>query len=1568
MENNPHSHVAPDLPGVVDILAHYPYAYVVMNDAFDVVDCNAKALELYRFPDAPSLMRGFAARYATLLGSEYATTGIRDYLAWRREQTRQSPDGRRSYEVELTLDGERRPVHTVTQLFTHLGHEYLLFFQTDVSEKRRLQRSLESLNLMRIATNEVAQLLASSHLDSFAARMERALAVTGHTLGADRASVFRNYADARGEPCMRRLYTWRGEHASACLDERCRTGMTYRAAAPTWYDTMRQGGVIYAHMRDIPDVDRNFIEMCHIRTVLAVPIVADGGMWGYMRFDYCVAERNLNADEIDVIRTIANLFASAIVEYESRAELGRRDALLGVGNDVAGVFLSAGRDFDTCMSTALSMLGIALEVQRVAVWQYEGGEGAISGLCCVYEWVDGVPSCLGYRFDRGAFVGDWFDEWMQHALGGECVQSSNMCGLIDDLRYGDDVALSHLFAPVFVEERMWGTLAFYDCVRERSFSAHEQQIIKNYAHMLGSALAEHEARREFEKRDRMLATGNAVANLFLSSRYGDFGQRLRQGLAMLGNALDVRRVCVWRSEFDDEGDVRARCIHEWCGDVRPLLGEWMGGAHLEESTYMEWMRAAITGDCHEMVYGDSVGKDAAYLSHAQAMCILSAPIYVDENMWGTLTFYDCERERRFTIHDHNIIKNYAHMLGSYIIENEAKAELARRDSLLSAANHVADKLLSSQGVPFERRLTDALAILTAALGVQRVCIARCIPYGDAVATRIEYEWSDGSHPLLGTLFTPDDVEPDVYGDWLDAVTNGRTFRLGLSGASDRTRDYLLSIDVCSLLSEPIFINKTLWGTMRFEHCDGEHAFLPHEENIIRNCAHMFGGAISENEASHALREAKEAAEAASRAKSLFLANMSHEIRTPMNAITGMAELILREDISGTVAEHAEGVKSAATALVSIINDILDFSKIESGKLDISPVTYMLPSVINDVSNITVLRIGDKPVEFIVQADAHIGRALVGDEIRIRQILVNLLSNAVKFTHSGAVTLKLWSEPCDDERVWLCGSVADTGIGIKPDDLRELFDNFTRFDAARNRNIEGTGLGLSITKRLLDLMDGHIDVDSTYNVGTTFHFKLPQHVADPAPMAEVCRTDLAAVALSASAYQKEAIAYAFANLGVACTVHASEAAFLEDVGRGAYTHIFVGLDAYRALRDELAARSPKSAIVIMLDRHESVRLRGGEWALYKPVYALSVASVLNNERHDVHARVKREGMGGFTAPGARVLIVDDNAVNLKVAEGLMKPYDMQITTASGGASCLSLLEQQTFDLIFMDHMMPEMDGVECVRRIRSLDGDVAGIPIIALTANAVSGMREMFQEAGFDGFLAKPIELQRLDDALRAYLPAQHICTSDGASDRGTSAARATLDVGGMDVHAAIHSCGSYDALLSLLSTVYADGVRKLDVMRDAVARGDVQRYGIEVHALGSVCATIGVAGLSKLARTHEAAATDGGRIAEDAPALLDAYARLLDDVKRHLSDDGGHIPSDGAPIDASRQRQLAADALRYIDDFDDAAALAVIGTLLGGVDGDARVALSAAADALRLFDYDAAADALRPLAQLREDM
>ena len=539
-----------------------------------------------------------------------------------------------------------------------------------------------------------------------------------------------------------------------------------------------------------------------------------------------------------------------------------------------------------------------------------------------------------------------------------------------------------------------------------------------------------------------------------------------------------------------------------------------------------------------------------------------------------------------------------------------------------------------------------------------------------------------------------------------------------------------------------------------------------------------------------LKRSSENALASNRAKSSFLSKMSHEIRTPMNAIIGMTKLIMQEDISSSVREMATTIQHSGNHMLSVINGILDFSKIESGQIEVANEEYLFHSVINDVVNIINTHNNNPKVTFTAYMEHNVPNYMYGDSVRLQQILLNILSNAVKYTFEGYVTMDISWQKTGDDTLQLIIQVEDTGIGIKPENMKTLFDEFAQFDLEKTRNIEGTGLGLAITRNLVKLMGGEIKVKSTYGVGSTFTVLLPQK------------------------YKESTLSKNFIW--------------------------------------ETESESKKNNVLV------TGRTR---------------IDTVKEYEEEIH----------FIAPSVKILVVDDIDINLQVAVGMLEPYGIQTDVCLNGKEAIGAIKSNDYDLIFMDHMMPEMNGVEAVAIIRGMDKKYSDLPIIALTANAIVGAREMFLENGFNDFLSKPIETGKLNNVLARWIPSEkwELVNKDVYAS-WEEEPFVSISIDDVDIADGVsHSGGSIKSYLNILAVFCKDGRAKIDELANCLKSGNLPLYTTYVHALKSACANIGANKHSEEANALEAAGLkqDLSFIEKHNSVFVANLKKLLDDVE-----------------------------------------------------------------------------------------
>lgn len=522
-------------------------------------------------------------------------------------------------------------------------------------------------------------------------------------------------------------------------------------------------------------------------------------------------------------------------------------------------------------------------------------------------------------------------------------------------------------------------------------------------------------------------------------------------------------------------------------------------------------------------------------------------------------------------------------------------------------------------------------------------------------------------------------------------------------------------------------------------------------------------------------------------------------------------------------------------------------------MNIVEVVYEPLSIINSLANIVNTRIGSKKLEFTVDFDAKLPHKLYGDNIRVQQILLNLLNNAVKFTEKGEVHLQITFDEIDSETIMLKAVVSDTGIGIKEQDFEKLFQSFQQVDSKRNRNIEGTGLGLAITQQLLKLMDGEISVESEYEKGSTFYISLPQKIIDPAPSIPVLDSDLNASLIIENEFVLRQVCKDLSALGIKYNdleKHGS----LESVTDG---YIIVEKHLFGDRIKKSLADNPKLKCLLIAPFESAADINMQRVKmLHKPVFSLGLYSALGLGDNLAEIGDSNEDNFRFIAPDAHILIVDDNPINLTVASGIIEPLQMQVDTATGALETIEKVKKVKYDIVFMDHMMPEVDGIETTHIIRRLIVGYEDVPIIALTANAIGGTKEMFLREGMNDFVAKPIEVTDIVAAIRRWLPKEKIVPITEHKKVKKSEKKQELVIEGLNTQHALALLGSEKLYMQILKEYYMSIEKRAAIISDMLQKNDIKGYTIEVHSLKSTSRQIGADELADLAASLEKAGNE----------------------------------------------------------------------------------------------------------------
>ena len=636
----------------------------------------------------------------------------------------------------------------------------------------------------------------------------------------------------------------------------------------------------------------------------------------------------------------------------------------------------------------------------------------------------------------------------------------------------------------------------------------------------------------------------------------------------------------------------------------------------------------------------------------------------------------------------------------------------------------------------------------------------------------------------------------------------------------------------------------------------------------------------------------------------FLANVSHELRTPVNAIIGLTTLCIDKSKHSQIEGDLVAVRDAGRKVAEQIGDILDYSEIDRKKAVCNNEDYMLSSVLHDLVN-DVKQYKSRNVELIIDVDPSIPAVMNSDVAKIKKVLKALITNGLKYTQKGGVYVRI-TTVSHEYGVNLCIEVTDTGKGMTEYELEKVYDSFYQADSSRTRQGGGLGLGLAIASGFVALLGGFMTIDSKPDVGTTVNVSIPQRVVDPLSCMSVAAPEKLCLGafLHFEKYDHPAVRDYYNSMvlnivkGLGIQMHrVNNAENLKLLHSNVHlTHLFIAEGEYLDnidLIEELAKEMVVAVVAsedIVLPRNSHVKI------LEKPFYCFPVVSILNSTVGSKEERVKK-----LRCDGVRALVVDDESMNLVVAKSIFSRYGMKVTTVTSGQESIDICRAKVFDIIFMDHMMSGMDGVEAMKRIRT---DVSGlngsVPVVALTANAMSSAKQMFLAEGFDGFVSKPVEIDELERVLKQVLPKSFISfvDADGALEAAEEEPEvpvirpaeekdfiSELRKSGIDTDAGLKYCvGDKEFYKSLLLQFASEAPDKIASMKNYYQIRDWHNYEILVHALKSTSKMIGVSGLSDKAKALEKAAkeNDEGFILANHETMIKDYGKITAEVRDML--------------------------------------------------------------------------------------
>jgi signal transduction histidine kinase/CheY-like chemotaxis protein/HPt (histidine-containing phosphotransfer) domain-containing protein len=1048
---------------------------------------------------------------------------------------------------------------------------------------------------------------------------------------------------------------------------------------------------------------------------------------------------------------------------------------------------------------------------------------------------------------------------------------------------------SALFVPLLVDEKVRGIISIQDLEREDAFGDPDRHLLQTLASATSIAI---ENARLFEAEQQRLAELQIINSIQqgLASRL-EFqaivdlvGDKLREDFATpdLGIAWFDEKAGLTHTLYRYEHGVRLNL------PPGPLLPDGVAARLARTHRPLVW---------NTEQEGDAIAPAVPGTDNSRSGVIV--PIISGDRVTGAIVLEYYDREHACGESEIRLLTTIAGSLGAALENARLFAETRQRAAELSTINMVTSELA---------RELDAASLIRLVGEQIRTVFSADIAYVALL---------DASGTIASFPYTYGEDQSPIRSD---EGLAGRILQTGKPLLLNQKTDVqaeqpgaeVIGRAASSYLGVPILVGGRAVGVISVQSTGQEGQFDIDDEHLLETLAANVGTALNNAHLYEELKEAKEAAEAATRAKSEFLANMSHEIRTPMNAIIGMTHIAVRHTADARLLDYLSKIDRATNNLLQIINDVLDFSKIEAGKLTMERVPFRLDEVLSNLSTVTGIRAQEKGLELIFDVDPDLPQTLVGDPLRLNQVLVNLCSNSVKFTKAGEIVVRIRSVGQSDRGVHLEFAVKDTGIGMSREQLGKLFQAFSQADTSTTRRYGGTGLGLTISRTLVRMMGGDITVESEEGKGSTFQFSAAFERADAVEAVEPSRAarpfdGMTVLVVDDNETVRAILARHLGAIGFRVATAASAAEALAalkptDTGGKPFDLAIVDWrmpgtdsgDAGAGMKHVLrSARIPTVVTTTVYDSeeaHRTARGAGVEWFLVKPVSQSSLLDTVMNLFGRVARPVSATAQGVdpmevvHPVRGARILLAEDNEMNQQVALELLGEAGFSVTLAADGKQAVQMMRSD-FHVVLMDVQMPGMDGYEATRLIRG-NPAFAGVPVIAMTANAMEQDRRLALEAGMIDHIAKPIDPVEMFQKLARYIRPDAARPLDAPAVPGPGAAAAETgpeaelpeSLPGIDLADGLrHLAGSRGAYRRLLVQFGREN-RLLEDLRAALAAGDRRAAVRSAHSLKSVAGNLGAKELSRAAAEAEA----GLKAGAETPAVLNDLATRLEIVVRGI--------------------------------------------------------------------------------------
>ncbi|MDR2584193.1 MAG: GAF domain-containing protein [Fibromonadaceae bacterium] len=1311
-----------------------------------------------------------------------------------------------------------------------------------------ISKALESSKQMLEMLNKAAIAFVSQSEESFEKRIEDGVRAICDMAKLDRFCIFRNLAMP---DCLHVLqeYRWDRETGGTIEIDPVLKDVTYAKLAPRWETILANNEIVNGPVKTMPE--SAMLKSFGLVSALVVPLFIKNSFWGFALFEDRYNERYFDKEQVEMMRSAAFLCANVFIQWQTEIEIDKTTKalesskqMLEMLNKAAITFVSQSEEsYEKRIEAGVRSICDMAKLDRFSVFQN-------------FPMPDAMHVSQIYRWDRQAGGStEIFHEILKYTTYAKLMPKWENILSNNEILNGPSKLMpeskalqlfgvvSALVVPLFFKNTFWGFVLFEDRHNERYFDEVQVEMMRSAAFLCVNTLIQRQMELEvvesnelnnsmlnavpvtiviLSENGEVLNCNDAATKMFkctkqqfmenfydLSPEYQPDGSKSKERAKELASYI-----------FTGNPNLSFEWIHtSFSGDIIPCeitttwvshKGKHLGLVYIYDLRNIKKIEAAVTEaqemtraiteanpmsyvlfdenyqpiDCNEAIVKMLGSKNKQHLldnyftlfcperqsydnknSEEEAKILLNKTVKEGKCTYewdmqsssgevipveNTLTLLEL-KNKKFIISYKYDLRNRKTLLNSIRKQSDL---LASKLELQKAITEISENFILYEDI--NKSIDLALEKLGENLNVSRMVVFH-VDYENKNVCAVNQWYANDNVPMVKIErfdnFTTDNLLFPVELD-----ENSQRLMVSCSNtASEPKFSTLESMGITSFIYAPLYVEGSLWGVVCAENCLLTHEWTEDERTFFATVSNIMSGAIMRNVYSTRLQQSLDKVVALSKSKDDFLSKISHEIRTPMNAILGITEIQLQNETASQKKEALGIIHNSGKSLLHIVNDLLDLSKIEAKKMEIIPVKYDVASLINDTVQLYAARIEKKLIKFNLKVDENIPAELLGDELRIKQILNNILSNAFKYTDDGEISMSITSEKIKDKDsdIMMVFRISDTGQGMTEEQKSRIFDEYYRFNLINNRMVGGTGLGMTIVQNLIIIMGGNISIESELNKGSAFTISLPQKIVN--------------------------------------------------------THIL----------------------------------------------GKTVAENLQNFQTGSFLQARKPNITRKSMSYGSVLVVDDLESNLYVARNFLEPYELSIETAISGFEAIDKVKSgKVYDIIFMDHMMPKMDGIEAVKIIRSTGYKH---PIVALTANAIVGQAEIFLENGFDAFISKPIDAKQLDAELNKFIYDEQM--QKQAKKRELPKINATL-----------------------LSFFIKDTKNALPILEstlaniETISEEDFQLYAVTAHGVKSALANIGQTELSQIAYALEKAgkAQDKNIIKQQTQELVDALKEFIE--------------------------------------------------------------------------------------------